>query len=296
MLLIDKMKNFKFSNNERIVVDYILKKEELIKDYSTKMIADDTYTSPSVLIRIAKKLNYSGWNDLKEDYLKEVSYFKSHFENIDANIPFNNNDTFTEITNKIGQLHMESIRDTLSLLSHDSLSKAATIMNQSQSVIAFAASHNVYAAQEFSFKLNRINKPSHTAYLVDDVYFDAARCSSQDCAVIISYSGETRVMLEVCKILKRNNVPIIAITSIGDSSLSKFAQAVLHITTREKEYSKIANYSSLASINMVLDVLYSCLFSQNYKTNMDFKISVSRQIESRNEISNKIILESNSEN
>lgn len=290
MLLIDKMKSFKFSNNEQIVVNYILEKQELIKNYSTKAIANDTYTSPSVLIRIAKKLDFSGWNDLKEAYLKELSYLKNHFQHIDANLPFNDDDSVFNIINKIGQLHIESITDTLSLLNNDSLKKATEIINKSTNIYLFAASHNIYAAEEFAFKLNRINKSSKVSYLVDDIYFDARRCVSNECAIIISYSGETLLLLKVCEILQKNNVPIIAITSIGDNTLSKYATAILHITTREKEFSKIANYSSLASINMVLDVLYSCFFSLNYHANLDFKINLSKQIESRH-ITNKIIEE-----
>lgn len=54
MLLQEQMKTYPFSNSERIIVDYILQKQDEIKDYSTKMIADETYTSPSTLIRISK--------------------------------------------------------------------------------------------------------------------------------------------------------------------------------------------------------------------------------------------------
>ena len=45
MLLQEKMKNTKFSPSEEIVIDFILTKQERIKDYSTTMIAGETYTS-----------------------------------------------------------------------------------------------------------------------------------------------------------------------------------------------------------------------------------------------------------
>lgn len=291
MLLIDKMKSFKFSNNKRVVVNYILEKQELIRNYSTKAIADATYTSPSILIRIAKKLNFPGCNALKEAYINELSYLKKHFQGIDANLPFNSNDSTFDIVNKIGQLYMESIMDTLSLFNNGSLKNATELINKSSHIQLFAASRNIYVAKEFSFKLNRINKSSRASCLVDDIYFDARRCSSNECAIVISYSGKTLAMLKICELLEKNNVPIIAITSIGHNALSKYAKAVLHITTREKEFSKIANYSSLTSINIVLDILYFCLFSLNYHDNLNFKINLSKQIEFRNHINNKIIKE-----
>lgn len=41
MLLQEKMKNTKFSPSEEIVIDFILTKQERIKDYSTTMIAGE---------------------------------------------------------------------------------------------------------------------------------------------------------------------------------------------------------------------------------------------------------------
>lgn len=46
MLLQDKMRHTKFSTSEQIVVDFMLEQQEHLKDYSTTMIAQETYTSP----------------------------------------------------------------------------------------------------------------------------------------------------------------------------------------------------------------------------------------------------------
>ena len=73
MLLQEKMKNTKFSPSEEIVIDFILTKQERIKDYSTTMIAGETYTSPSLLVRISKKLGFSGYNNFKNAFLEEVA-------------------------------------------------------------------------------------------------------------------------------------------------------------------------------------------------------------------------------
>lgn len=110
MLLKDRMNNYPFSHSERIIVDYILDKQNEIKDYSTKMIADETYTSPSTLIRISKKLGFQGWNDFKDAYLNEVDYLNKHFQDIDPNFPFTNQDTIMNIASKIANLHAESAK------------------------------------------------------------------------------------------------------------------------------------------------------------------------------------------
>ena len=112
MLLREKMENYAFSNSEKMVVDYLLKEGSHIQNMTVKEIAEETYTVPSTIIRVSKKLNYNGWNDLKEDFIKECEYLESHFLNIDANIPFKNNDTIMSIAGKISTLKKESIEDT----------------------------------------------------------------------------------------------------------------------------------------------------------------------------------------
>lgn len=295
MLLKERMASYPFSASERIIVDYILKQEDKIADYSTTMIAEETYTSPSTLIRIAKKLGFSGWNDFKNAYLKEVDYLNSHFQNIDPNFPFTNQDTIMSIAGKIANLHEESARDTLSLMEHDSLQKAVQILRRAKSVRVFAISNLNFLAEEFVFKLNRIQKKTNISVVQDLMFHDAAMMEPNECAVCISYSGETNHILEVCTTLKQNNIPIIAITSVGHNHLSNMANVTLHISTRERAYSKIGGFVSLESISIILNTLYACLFSLNYQANLDYKLKMSNRVETGRLIDNPIIAESHKE-
>ena len=97
MLLQEQMKQDIFSYNEKTIINFILEKQEQIKDYSTKMIGDETYTAPSTIIRIAHKLGFQGWSDFKEAFLDEVIYLNNNFQEIDPNFPFTNQDTMMQI-------------------------------------------------------------------------------------------------------------------------------------------------------------------------------------------------------
>jgi DNA-binding MurR/RpiR family transcriptional regulator len=122
------------------------------------------------------------------------------------------------------------------------------------------------------------------------MYQEAAMSTKKNCAILISYSGESSEILQIARLLKNNRVPMIAITSIGENSLSKLADVVLRITTREKAYSKIAGFSSSESISLILDILYSCYFSLDYKANFENKVNLARLTELR-QITNQIIEE-----
>lgn len=281
MLIREKLENCNFSNSERNVIHYILEQGTAIETMTTKEIANETYTVPSTLVRIAKKLNYAGWNDLKKDFVEESKYLESHFCNIDANIPFHNNDTIMSIASKIAELKTESIQDTLSLITHDDLQKAIQIIRKSSSIHLFAVSNNLLITQEFKHNMSRINKEVHIHGLQNEIFFNAALARIDSCAIIVSYSGETLALEDVMNTLKKKNIPVIVITSIGDNTLSKGADCVLRICTREKLYSKIATYSTDSAITYLLDVLYSCVFALNYDDNLKLRINTSKVVETR---------------
>ena len=285
MLLQEQMKQDIFSYNEKTIINFILEKQEQIKDYSTKMIGDETYTAPSTIIRIAHKLGFQGWSDFKEAFLDEVIYLNNHFQEIDPNFPFTNQDTMMQIAHKITQLHIESAKDTESLIQHDTLQKALRIMAKADVIKVFAVANLNFIGEEFVFKLNRIHKRAYIEPVQDNQFQDAIMTTSNECAICLSYSGETPTLL------KENNVPIIAITSLGKNRLSDLADVSLNISTREKSFSKIAGFTSLESMNIVLNILYSCLFSLNYQANLDYKIEVARRVETNRKIDNEIIEE-----
>lgn len=279
MLIRERLERCEFSNSERLIVDYILNEKMKIKNMTIKDIAEATYTSPSTLIRIAHKMNFNGWNELKEAYLKEEEYLETHFLDIDANLPFTNDDTIMSIASKIAILKKEAIDDTLSLVRHDDLQKAVQMLKKYSSIYLFAVSNNGLITQEFAHNMSRIKKKVMVCNLQGELVYSAINADLNSCAIIVSYSGETPILSRVIQALKTNKIPIIAITNIGENTLSKNADVVLRICTREKLYSKIATFSTDVSFEYILDLLYSCVFSLDYDKNLERKTKISQMIE-----------------
>ena len=80
------------------IVDYLLSHQSLLHKLSTRDIAKKVYCSSSALIRLAHKLGFQGYSQLKEQLIKEQEYLDSHFDHIDANIPF------TELTSPLYEI------------------------------------------------------------------------------------------------------------------------------------------------------------------------------------------------
>ena len=291
MLITEKMQQTAFSPSEKILIDYILKQRQEIKNKTTKQISLETYTNPSMLVRIAKKLGYDGWTELKHIFLEEIKYLDSHFENIDANIPFENQDNVMTIASKMAMLNQATINDTLSLIQYETLQKAVLLLTKASNIKIFTNNENVLISQDFVLRMNRIGQHTTLCMTGGEQVYEACTCNIDTCAILISYTGETDQFSKITSILKKRKIPIIAMTSIGQSALADHADCVLRITTREKLYSKISSFTTTTSICYLLDVLYSCVFSQDYDGNLKRKIAISKMAD-RRKTSSKIIEES----
>ncbi|KAF1298441.1 sugar isomerase [Enterococcus sp. JM4C] len=281
MLTIEKMETIKFSPTEKAVINYILEKKEAIKKMTIREICDDTFSSPAILIRIAKKMNFDGWSTLKEALLKDFQYLSSNFSDIEPNTPFTKNDGVTTITNKIASLYQSTIQDSLSLLDHDTMQQSLDLLLNSTEIKIFGNNVNLLITQDFAHKMNRIRCYTSVSQIDGEQLFDAVNCRDGATAIVISYSGETERVLDILPILKKRNIPILAITSLGDNSLAQAADCVLNITTRERLYSKIGNMTPNISIQFILDCIYSCVFAKHYDENLDHVIQTSQLCDPR---------------
>lgn len=281
MLIVEKMKETAFSPTERKLVNYLLEDRQNLKHKTARQIAQETYTNPSMLIRIAKKLGFDGWTELKDAYLEEVRYLDCHFENIDSNLPFSEDDNCMTIAGKLARLHQSTISDSLSLFRYESLQKAIQMINQAANIKLFTKNENQLIVQDFVFRMNRMQKYTTMCSVDSEHIFEAYTCNPDTCAILISYTGDSQWSSNTIRILKKRDIPVIALTGIGHSSLSELADCVLHITTRERLYSKIASFTTTVSINYLLDVLYSCVFAEDYQVNLKRKIQISRLTDTR---------------
>ncbi|MFL2106246.1 MurR/RpiR family transcriptional regulator [Desemzia sp. FAM 23991] len=286
MLLTERMKEKIFSPSEEAIIDYMFDQRGDIRDKTTKQIAAETYTNPSTLIRVAKKLGYQGWVELRNVFSEEVSYLNSPFKDIEANYPFEEDDSVLTIANKIAALKQTTISDTLSLLNKDELQRAAEFLNQAKEIKIFAINNNLFLCHDFKSQMTRIGKTVHLCTV--DQGYEAVNCDPNTCIILISYTGETKEIVHLLPILESRKTPIIVLTSIGDNTLTKQADCVLRMTTREKLYSKIGSFSSNSSISFLLDTLYGCVFSKDYRNNLDHKINISKYYDQRQSF-NKVI-------
>lgn len=269
-----------YSDSRNTIGTFLIDNQHVIKKFSMQEIADETFTSKSTLVRFAKQLGFSGWNEFIDNYKKEILYLENHVDDIDVNIPFSANDTSQQLAGYLSTVSLDAVSETIELLDEDQVNRATCILYKAKRVCVFGVSVNYYLAKLFQHKMVQIGKNIEIINQ-SEMKFQAFSLSEQDCAIIISYSGndKNRMPTTLLEILKKHNVPIIAITSLGENLLSESATVVLSIASRERLYSKIGSFSTENSIHFLLNLLYSCYFKLDFDYNLSYKISLSQEVE-----------------
>ncbi|RIO14054.1 MurR/RpiR family transcriptional regulator [Mammaliicoccus sciuri] len=279
MLLTERMKEDIFSQAEQSIIQYLFEEREKIKSKTLNQISKETYTHPSTGIRIAKKLGFDGWLELKDHYLKEVEYLNRHYESIDANFPFDASDNNMSISHKLARLNQTTIDDTVHLIDHQELDKAVTYLKEAETIKIFGLYHNLMICEDFEMRMNQIGKTVKLCAL--EPHFEIEKSSKHTCAIFISYSGENQSIMKLLPMLKKKHIPIIGLTSIGENTVTKYADSTLRISTREKLYSKISNFTTRDSISFLMDILYACVYGTDYDKHTDYKINIAKNFDNR---------------
>lgn len=276
MNILEKMsqKQF-FSASEQAVIDHIAQDPNCVINASVKDLAAAAFTSPSTVVRLFKKLDCSSFSEFKIQFVSAVNQQQKH-PAVDANVPFKRNDTLSQIGKNLEALCSDALHETLSLFQEKTYQKAVRKLNAAQFIDVYALGANLYFAKNFQLDLMRINKKAVVLDSLIGMELNASNSDRTHVALVISYSGESKELVDCCQILRKRGTFIICITSMGNNSISDVSHLTLDIVSREKTFSKIGLFSSKYSILMVLDLLYSGIYRENYEQNKHYTVIESR--------------------
>lgn len=284
MLLSQKLEQIACNNrnSQRSISEFLLKEGKKVGKYSMQRIADETFSSKSTLVRLAQKLGFSGWKEFMEEYQKEVHYLETHKTDVNINLPFTADNTILEIAGNIAAVKQEGIYETMEMLQADILDKAAAALSRARRISVFGNSVNRYLGESFLHKMLMIGYPV-VMISQEEERFLAETMGPDDCAVIISYSGNNvdRNPTHMLPVLKEHGVTMIGLTSMGDNMVREFADYVLTIASHEKLYSKIGTFATESSTLFLLDMIFCCCFAKDYEKNLDYKVRTARAVEKR---------------
>lgn len=206
-----------FNSTERIISEYILKNKDMILEMSVHELAVNTHSSTSTIVRLCRKIGLKGYKDFKIKFSAELQRRYDAISNVNYDFPFTENDSYMEIAGKIYELSNESMNLTKKLINRSTIEKVVRAILNAKRVGIFAEGDSYIRALSFQNRLMKINLNLISTSVHGENNQLANTFTKEDCAVVISYSGETKSPAQTTEILRKNQVKIIAITSNSSS-------------------------------------------------------------------------------
>lgn len=255
-------KNYsKFTKSEKKVADYIFENPRKVLYTSITDLAVNCKVGDTTVFRFCKELNLNGYQEFKMLLAQDITKNGGEKETV-AGIIEGSDDTRT-ICEKTLSAHMDGLKETFQLLDFNQLERAVDFMSAARRIHFFGVGSSGAIALEAKQKFMRIIpnvefvSDSHMQHIA------ASLLDSRDLAVIFSYSGSTKDMIEVHKLVKQNGCPSVIITHFTKTALTAGADAVLLCGSNEGPLDGGASTTSIVQL-YILEVLYLQYFVKHY--------------------------------
>ena len=218
------------TTNEQTLVDYMKNNPERFINMSADEISAACFISIPTIYRLCKKLELNGLAQLKvmvstsiRDYLKEK-------KTIDYNYPFSQNETQYQITMKMKELYEQTLIASNNLIDLDQLRLIASALKNAQFIDMYTSAGNLYFVENFKFQMSEIGRFVNVPVEEYQQLLAAASSDKEHIAIVVSFEGRGMIVDKIVKLLKKNNTPIILISSTTLKSLVSLCDYNLYLS------------------------------------------------------------------
>lgn len=247
------------SSKEKELAQFLLDHPDRATALSLNELAEQSGISVSTIIRLSKRLGYSGYKELSYRLSSELVYSEGEITYQDISP----GDTPAIVMQNILLMNIHSLKNTMAVLNVAELEKAVELVSHASRVDFYGVGTSGIVALDAATKFMRINK--HVAAYTDlhTQLLSVQSLKPGDVVVLISYTGETYDILKLCARIQKTGASIVSITRSGKNSLAQKADVRLFCSSAETML-RIGAMSSRIVQMSVVDVLFAAVCSCDY--------------------------------
>ena len=252
--------------SEKKVATYIVTYPEEAVLLTAKTLGEKSATSSAAVMRLCKSLGFSGFQELK---VRVAADLQSNMD-VKEYVDIAPNEAYVDIIHKMTMNTMQTLKETAEIIQTSDVKKAVDVLKHAHSIIFVGFGASQIAAQDAALKFTRIDK---NVQCYQDVHMAATAIATKginDVVVGISFSGETKEVVKLMQLAKNKQVNTISLTKYGPSSLAQIADISLHTSTSNEAMLRSGATSSRIAQLHILDILFTCLASEEYEAVLQY--------------------------
>ncbi len=242
-------KNFKLlSELDKEFLSFVLENQDKIDQLTIDELSRKTYISKSTIIRLMKKLGFSGYSEFRFSLKRNKANKKFMKEDVD-----------------LIKSQSADLSKTLNELNHHDMTGILETLDSSHIIYCYGTGFSQRkSVEEFSKQLIGCGKRVIVIPNQTELEMTLPMITNQDCIFISSLSGETRVLKDTILELNIKRIPIISVTRSGNNFLSQHANHRLVYYMTELGVRDGIEMVSFLTMHMVFDYVIRSYMTYGY--------------------------------
>ena len=245
--------------SERRIADYFETNLDKLVDTSILEVAEACQTSKSAVVRLCKKSGYRGY----KDFLNAVSADLAVRSRTDEPTDILPGSSIAEICHIVTANSIRSLENTLSVLDMDAMARAVDAISHANRIDFYGVGSSGIIAQDAAFKFRRIGLNTFSSLDSHYQIISASTLAPGDVALVFSYYGETRDIIDSMSAAHKSGATVISITKFGKNAIAGTSDVALHVASAET-LPRSGALSSRMVMLQIVDMLFTAVASQNY--------------------------------
>lgn len=203
---------FQLNDTDDLIIEFIKEHKRDILKLSIQKIAEELYLAPNSVMRLSKKLGYSGFSELKyalHNEEKPEDKEKLPVHQLMERLPKN-------------------IIKTLDTIEEDILKKASAMLKEADCCILAGVGDSYSYCEMMKNNLRCFDKNVNCSVHIHDMFYSVEHGRREDVLVVISARGENKRLLNLTKKAKEKGMKTISITHFDKNMLAAITDVQLY--------------------------------------------------------------------
>lgn len=245
----------KMGKAEKRIADWIMENPGAIIPLSIIDLAEKCGCGEATIVRFARRLGFSGYQDLKISLAQETG-------TTSVSTTVTAEDSAADIYDKVCNDIYCALEMTKRAVDDDALQAACERISAARRIVIFGLGNSASIAKDAEHKFLRAGCDA-AAYSDNHMQVIAAsHLTDKDVVIAISHSGSSKDIIDALKIAKGAGATTICITNEGKSPILSHSDIILHTASDETKYNILALNSRIAQLSLINVIYYYIVYNR----------------------------------
>jgi DNA-binding MurR/RpiR family transcriptional regulator len=245
-----------FTNTQKDLTNYLISNINDVAFFTADKIAEKVNSTPSSVIRFAKRIGYRGYPELQKDLQNLIIDKISVVEELETNKKFDSSKAETTIKLSLKK-DFSNLNNLIKEINENSIKKFVNIIISSQKKYIITNRSALSLGHFFFFQLKKMVSGVFLLSNFDDGIFDMLReLNSEDVILAISFPRFTKLTINFAQYAKKGGAKLISITDKKTSPLHKISDICLFCPYESSAFFN-SNVAAMALINAILSEMFN---------------------------------------